>query len=234
MNDRRYYISTGSKGAQFTLRCEWLDRGYLKDNYVCNLGTNPEVAVEKARRLSGQKSFTFACGKSLNPYGSNEDSNDAHDGHVVQFGKYRGYAILDAIAEDPNWVMWYADDTSAKVDPCYDDELQSIRWANVMEHERRSEERYLASLNRAPITWKEGDKIQFTGEVIKAESGRDKFGYHEKYTVKSFDGNLFWFKTTSNSFADVTIGSKITVKGTVSGVKDTMTFIKSPKCINIV
>jgi hypothetical protein len=71
-----YYISSGAKNAQFTLRIrfeEWMgvcgeESGMrTRDQYVCNLGTDIEYAKEKAAKIAGVPVFYEEL--KLNAYG---------------------------------------------------------------------------------------------------------------------------------------------------------------------
>jgi len=72
-----YYISTGKKGAQYTLRVKFTDFINVmevreRDEYVMNLGTNPDRALVKANEYAIKHNNAPVANQtdfSLNPYG---------------------------------------------------------------------------------------------------------------------------------------------------------------------
>ena len=63
MENEYYYISSGAKNMMHTLRCVYTDSKYVegesvdfeRDYYVCNLSTDFDVAIEKAKMYAGDK-----------------------------------------------------------------------------------------------------------------------------------------------------------------------------------
>ena len=68
----QYYISSGEKNAQFTLRVRFEEPTpggiATRDQYVANLGTNIEYAKTKASQIAGEA--VESNGFQLNPYGT--------------------------------------------------------------------------------------------------------------------------------------------------------------------
>lgn len=72
MQANKFYISSGAKNAQYTLRARFEDfdhngRLNLRDQYICNLGTDINRAKEKAAIEAGEPVEVVPF--ELNPYG---------------------------------------------------------------------------------------------------------------------------------------------------------------------
>jgi len=107
-NGQTYYISTGSKGAAFTLRTRFWEWGggrypqkYDRDRYVKNLGPNADKAVAKLRKMfEGQEGVVYwtpielAARAKAGPTGE------------FRFGKYRGHTLDEVADLDPGYIVW--------------------------------------------------------------------------------------------------------------------------------
>lgn len=132
-----FYISSGRKNAQYTLRQHRWTEGHIPGNgtdvdfYIRNLGTNEEKALAKAREVVEHYRGLWTENPSvvildsldtefsLNPYG--EETWDTYAKYVVTtlglfpFGKHKGTPIADA---PESYIMYWAtqevEDTARK------------------------------------------------------------------------------------------------------------------------
>lgn len=97
----QYYISSGAKNAQFTLRVrfeEWAQHGgesgmVTRDQYVANLGVDIERAKVKAAQIAGEPVDSDAF--ALNPYGE-ADRKAAEERAERQEQERKRQAVIDA------------------------------------------------------------------------------------------------------------------------------------------
>jgi hypothetical protein len=108
--DSVYYISTGQRGVNYTLRVQYLEfagRGELKerDYYVANLSANPEKAALRAEKEAPQNKIIYYHPLDL------EQRAKASAPDIIKFGKkHPGESIHDVALEDPGYVAWIAND----------------------------------------------------------------------------------------------------------------------------
>lgn len=101
----RYYISTGEKGCFYTLRYSFLERfghgSIERDYHVCNLSTDPDEAVERAKVRVGE-GYGFAADFSVNAI----ERRPAIDWSVFQAGTKIGQSIHEVLAADRDYLLW--------------------------------------------------------------------------------------------------------------------------------
>lgn len=98
-----YYISTGARGVNYTLRVKYRDyiaRGerIVRDRYVKNLGPNAEGAVRKAKDYTDKRIYW----QPIETHGRAA----ARPTNLVKFGKYQGMTIDEVVEVDPGYVVW--------------------------------------------------------------------------------------------------------------------------------
>ena len=121
----RYYISTGEKSGFYTLRHSWMDTTawgpVLKDYHIQNLSRDPDEAVAKAKKLTGQN-------LAAPDFGLDEIKRRKHE-EVVEAakqmpgGKYYGWQFEKLWAEDPDYVKWLGVNM-----------VHSKDWTHTLEH----------------------------------------------------------------------------------------------------
>lgn len=110
ISDRVYYIGTGIKGANYTLRVKFLDysgHGSLvdRDYYVANLSPNPESAARMADKNAPDEQIIYYTPFKL------EKRSEARESNIIKFGKkHQGESIYDVAENDPEYVAWIAFD----------------------------------------------------------------------------------------------------------------------------
>lgn len=107
----RYYISTGALNNYYTLRFEevvaysyWSGSEQVvghrtSDRHVCNLSTDRETAIAKAREITGQ---TLEVTESVDPITRGEE----RDWSRFHGGKYAGESVEAVFAKDPGYLVW--------------------------------------------------------------------------------------------------------------------------------
>ena len=110
VQDRIYYISTGMRGVNYTLRVQYLEfagREELRerDYYVANLSANPEKAALRAEKEAPKNEFIY-----YNPFDLGQRA-EASTPDIIKFGKkHPGESIHDVALYDPDYIAWLAGD----------------------------------------------------------------------------------------------------------------------------
>ena len=106
VSDVYFYISTGAKGVNFTLRKKFLEitsRRHMvpKDHHVLNLTASPRTAVNLAA------DYAEANGVKIyySPIERQSRASARRPGEIP-FGKYEGSNINSIIESDPSYILW--------------------------------------------------------------------------------------------------------------------------------
>lgn len=101
----RYYVSTGQKGCFYTLRYSFLERyghgSVERDYHVCNLSTDPEEAVARAKQRVGE-GHGFTADFSVRAI----ERRPAIDWSVFQAGAKTGESIHEVLVSDRDYLVW--------------------------------------------------------------------------------------------------------------------------------
>ena len=100
-SNTKYYISSGEKNAMRTLRVVKSGPNFYKDEYICNLCRDFDLALEKAKTHAGTNPV-FANFFELNGWGETpnlkgwmKEQVAAINMGVMPFGKFKGANIID-------------------------------------------------------------------------------------------------------------------------------------------
>lgn len=114
--EQHYYISTGAKENFYTLRVWFYDNVYgrpdeygnvdsravRRDYFIQNLSTNKDAAIAKAKQIIGKDLSTDI---EVLPIGERHPV----DWSVFQTGKYFGTPVVDVVAKDKDYAIWFAE-----------------------------------------------------------------------------------------------------------------------------
>jgi hypothetical protein len=92
LETNNYYISSGKKNAQYTLRERYEEYAavgdgftiYQKDRYICNLGIDLDMAKSKAFEITGVNIEVIEADE-LNPYGERTEAEKQHEIDVAEW-----------------------------------------------------------------------------------------------------------------------------------------------------
>lgn len=180
-NAQSYYISTGSKGAAFTLRTRFWEWGggrvpqkYQRDRYVMNLGPNASKAVAKLRkRFAGTDTPIYWTPIELAARAAAGPADE------LKFGKYKGFT-LDEVAEgDPGYIVWLLaskdEDKSILQKPRYQSLRRAVeamandpRLAEALEERRQRDLEYQRKREQWAEEKRERERIKREAEAARA------------------------------------------------------------------
>ncbi len=110
----RYYISSGSRNCFYTLRYEYTEvygtRVFVRDYHVCNLSTNAQEAIEKAKaRIDVRYHSGLNADFETNPI----LRRDEVDWSIFQGGKYEGKSIHEVADIDRAYLVFMCENCGA-------------------------------------------------------------------------------------------------------------------------
>lgn len=122
MTSPRYYISSGIGNKMYTLRVKFSERVYLgynigsrvvqRDQYVCTLSNDKDRAVAKAQeRVGGEFEISFDVWERAR---NDKSGLPVAPDNAIRFGKYAGKTVEEVVEEDPNYLMWVAENFQSR------------------------------------------------------------------------------------------------------------------------
>lgn len=234
---RHYYISSGAKNGFYTLRSLSRSAGsedappFVQDNYCCNLATDWDRALEKARSRATRAEIKLYDGGSfdLTPFGKSQAAwqfiLDTADIYALPFGKHRGEDFRKV--GDRCYLSWL-------LGALYQHKEQSIipvrvalalflgdDWdLNVREAQRRQQERIaIREANKKPVPT---GRVTFTGKVIRVRVVDGQWGTQIKITV-ACDGFAV-YGTAASSLGHVQEGDEVEITATIKTSPDDNSF----------
>jgi hypothetical protein len=222
----KYYITTGSKGVQYTLRgVEIKANGREWDYHIKNLGEDLELAKKKGEEYAG-----FPLTVRSKKTNARKDPKKI-DHHILVHGKYKGSSVEEVAKFDPKWLDFIIHNCSLKrqqraiilENPDYKAYLQTEidRKAEQERKDLERKEHYEKIRQIRRDTSKHvgviGERQQFTGTVENVRSGVGQYGVWYLTTIITPEGNTlqYWnqiWEKVKGAMGDISAdkGDKVT------------------------
>jgi ribosomal protein S28E/S33 len=145
-----FYIDVSGKySVYYTL---WKDSP-LNTNFITNLSTDFQTAVEKAKKISGRIPVI------IDRTGTKAGLFKAAKAEILTFGKYRGKTLGDVFAENPQYIVWLYKNYKGKSQERY----ERIKYYNDLYFETITKKNQ--ETDKSEYVGKVGDKITFEADV---------------------------------------------------------------------
>jgi len=176
----------------------------LRTQFITNLSTDFEVAVEKAKKSTGRIPVL------IDKTGTKAGLFKAAQAEIITFGKYRGKTLGDIFVEDPQYIVWLSKNYNGKSA----ERAERIKYYTDLYFETITKKNLEES--KSQHIGKIGEKIFVNGTVYDVKSlvgtyyGRSTKTYQCK--IVDDNGNKFF---TYNIGAEVNKGDYVKISGKV-------------------
>ena len=196
-----FYIDVSGKySVYYTL---WKDSP-LKANFITNLSTDFQIAIEKAKKATGRIPVI------IDRTGTKAGLFKAAKAEILTFGKYRGQTLGDVFVEDPKYIVWLSKNYDGKSP----ERGERIKYYTDLYYETITKKNLEES--KSKHIGKIGEKIFVEGTVYDVVMSTDSFYGKTRTTYKcklvDGDGNKF---STYNIGGKVDKGDEVKISGKV-------------------
>jgi hypothetical protein len=167
-------------------------------HYICNLSTDFQTAIEKAKKASGRIPII------IDKFGTQAGLFQAAKAEIITFGKHRGKTLGEVFVEDPQYIKYLYDTYGKYKSTLPYDKLkyytdlyfETIRKKNLEE-------------STSEYVGKPGDKISIIAKIYHIATKDNPYTGGLQYTCKLIDDD-------GNKYTTYDIGQKIEQGKTVS------------------
>lgn len=229
-----YFISSGAENKMYTLKAVVQRGEFRTTEYICNLSTDKDRAIEKARKLAIAHGIPLheQVSTVLNPIdysGQGSESSDrsydqtqpdvvdrkadVDSGTKFIYGKYDGCEYDEVLANDPEYMMWLYDATPEV------DDTHSVHYHTIQRIRREYADQIerMKSMVSAAVG-QPGDRIVRRLRCTKAHVVMNSYGFGESFATMYvlMDDQRNVFVTVYSGYKmDLKVGQWYDIKGTV-------------------
>ena len=167
-------------------------QGKLNINFITNLSTDFETAIEKAKKATGRIPVV------IDRTGTKAGLFKAAQAEILTFGKYRGKTLGDVFVEDPKYIVWLSKNYDGKSV----ERAEKIKYYTDLYYETITKKNLEES--KSQHIGKIGEKIFVEGTIYDVRKNVSDFGRTKKinYGCKLVDDN-------GNKFSTYNIGGEV-------------------------
>lgn len=177
-----FYIDVSGKYSVYYTLWRYKPSSHFKqEQFITNLSTDFQTAVEKAKKAAGRIPVI------IDRYGTKSGMFQAIKAEKITFGKYRGKTLGDIFVEDPKYIVWMyknyiskSKERTERIKYYYDLHMETITKKNVEE-------------SKSEFVGKIGEKITIDAEAYKVTASENNFNNKIQYGCKLIDeeGNKY-------------------------------------------
>lgn len=170
MTNVKYFISSGLGNKMYTLRVKFTERIYLgtigtrmvqRNQHVCTLSSDKDKAIAKAQERVGGE---FEIGFEVFERAKNEKSDLPEiPANAIRFGKYFGKTVEEVKEEDPNYLMWVAENFTSRKHKAIIEYIQKVMKPAF---EERAEKAQVEAVLDAEVANERAEVLKEIGEEL--------------------------------------------------------------------
>lgn len=151
------------------------------EQFITNLSTDFQTAIEKAKKAAGRIPVI------IDRYGTKSGLFKAIKAEILTFGKYRGKTLGDIFVEDPQYIVWLANNYSGKSP----ERSEKLKYYKDLYFETITKKNLEESTSK--FVGKIGDKITLEADVYSFSITTNQFNNKNQYPCKLIDkdGNKY-------------------------------------------
>lgn len=179
-----FYIDVSGKYSVYYTLWRFKPSTYSKpEQFISNLSTDFQTAVEKAKKAAGRVPVI------IDRYGTKTGMFQAAKAELITFGKHRGKTLGEVFVEDPQYIMWLANNYDGRSKERFE-KLQYYKELYLETITKRNLEE-----SKSEYVGKIGEKISLRADVYKVESGSNEFNGKIQYSCNLVDDKGNKYKT---------------------------------------